>query len=60
MKGEEYSLWSLTYAEGTPEAFIHHTDTVGIYIQAVILILGLLLTSIYKGRGKQMEQSYSV
>jgi uncharacterized protein len=60
MKGEEYSLWSLTYAEGTPEAVIHHTDTVGIYIQGVILVLGLLLTAIYTGRGKQMEQSYSV
>jgi len=60
MKGEEYSFWSLKYAEGTPAAVINHTDTVGICIQAAILILGLLLTAIYTGKGKQLEESYSV
>jgi len=60
MKGEEYSLWSLTYVEGTPANIISHTDTVGIYIQAILLIFGLLLTGFYSGRRKSVEQSFSI
>jgi membrane protease YdiL (CAAX protease family) len=60
LKGEEYSLWSVTYPEGSSASLINHTDTVGLYIQGIILIFGLLLTAFYAGRVKAMEQSFSV
>jgi membrane protease YdiL (CAAX protease family) len=59
-KGEEYSLWSLNYPQDSPASVVNHTDTVGLYIQGMILIIGLLLTALYSARGKNMEQSFSV
>ena len=47
MKGEEYSLFTLTYHEGTPAKLIERTDTVGVVIQAAVLAAALLCTAYY-------------
>ncbi len=60
MKGEEYSLWSLTYPDGTPSHVLAKTDMVGILIQACILLSAILLTALYTHKEKSYKQSYSV
>lgn len=47
MRGNDDSLWLFKYKEGTTENLIAKTDNVGLAIQLIILICGVLLTEFY-------------
>jgi len=47
MKGLEHSFFNLSYKEGLAQNLIDKTDTVGLVLQILVLVIGLITTAIY-------------
>ena len=55
MKGDEHSFFNLSYKEGLAQNLIDKTDTVGLILQFLVLITGVIATAWYV-RNKRNEQ----